>query len=62
MNQARIPLMLERRFGAGAVEVTQLGMWRISAKPKISPDRGEEAPPFLRQLARNIIAWADQNN
>jgi hypothetical protein len=62
MNQARMPLMLERRFGAGAVVVAQLGMWSISARPKMSPDRSEEASPFLHQFARNIIAWADQGN
>jgi hypothetical protein len=62
MNQARTPLMLVRRHGAGAVVVAQLGNWSVSAKPKMSTDRSEEAPAFWRQLARNLIAWASETN
>jgi hypothetical protein len=62
MNQARIPLRLEQRFGAGADAVSHLGMCSMSARPKMSPDRIEEAPPFLQQFARNIIAWVGQSN
>ncbi|MFN0172183.1 MAG: hypothetical protein ACKV22_37760 [Bryobacteraceae bacterium] len=59
MNQARIPLMLARNYGAGSLVVAQLGSWNASAKPQMSIDRSEEAPPFLHRLARNLIAWAD---
>ena len=60
MNQARMPLMLVRKYGAGWVMVAQLGSWNAGAKPKMSADRSEEAPPFLHRLARNLIAWADE--
>lgn len=60
MNQARMPLMLERNYGAGSVVVAQLGSWNAAAKPKMSAGRGDEAPPFLHQLVRNLISWADE--
>lgn len=59
MNQARVPLMLVRRHGAGMVALAQLGQWTVSAKPRMDPDRTTEAPPFLTQLVTNVMAWAD---
>ncbi len=59
MDQARVPLMLARNYGAGTVLVAQLGSWNAVAKPRMSADRSEEVPPFLDRLTRNLLSWAD---
>ena len=58
MDTARVPLMLVRAYGKGAIVFAQLGSPSVQPSREMAADRVEEAPAFVRTLARNLVAWA----
>jgi hypothetical protein len=58
MNPARISLALVRRYGKGEVVFAQLGTCNIGPSADMSTSQLQRAPAFLRDLAKNVIAWA----
>jgi hypothetical protein len=58
MDPARVPVLLVRDYGQGAIVLAQLGAAAVAPKPDMAVDRVEEAPAYLRVLSRNLIDWA----
>ncbi len=59
MDPARVPVMLVRSYGKGAIVLAQVGAAAVPPKRNMAADHTEEAPAFLRVFARNLIEWAD---
>ena len=57
MDPARVSLALVRTYGKGEVVFAQLGTCNIASKPGVAPGQIERAPLYLRELAKNVIAW-----
>ncbi len=58
MDTARVPVLLVRGYGKGAVVFAQIGAPSNGPKPGMAADRLEEAPAYVRALGRNLIEWA----
>ncbi len=59
MNPARVPLALSRSYGKGEIVLAQLGTCNIAPKPNAVPGEIERAPLYQRELAKNLITWAE---
>ena len=58
MDPARMPLALVRRYGKGEIVFAQLGTCNMAPKPGVAAGQIERAPLYLRELAKNLITWA----
>ena len=58
MDPERMSLALVRRYGKGEVVFAQLGTCNIAPKPGAAAGQIDRAPLYLRELAKNLIAWA----
>jgi len=61
MDPSRMPLALMRRYGKGEVVFAQLGTCNIAPKAGAAAGQIDRAPLYLRELAKNLIAWAAPN-
>jgi hypothetical protein len=58
MDPARMPLALVRHYGKGEIVFAQLGTCNVAPKPGVAAGQIERAPLYLRELAKNLITWA----
>jgi hypothetical protein len=59
MNPARMPVLLVRNYGRGAIVFAQLGAPSVPPKRDMDAERIQESPAFVRALATNLIRWAE---
>ena len=57
LNSDRRPLLLTKKLGDGEVLLAELGSCNILPKPGMTTGKTDEAPIYLRELAKNILRW-----
>ena len=61
LNSSRRPLLLNKKLGAGEVLLAELGSCNSLPKPGMTAGQMDQAPLYLRELANNLLHWAQES-